>query len=470
MEQPCVGVSFLRRLDFIESGCFAHELQQRYNPPGEEVGRMTIWSRLRTKLRGDIFSRARFSEYDETIAECSEAIRVAPQDSIAYVKRGRAWGEKGEYDKAIADFNEAIRLDPQDVKAYCSRGRAWVSKGQFDTAIADFNEAIRLDPQYADAYIGRGINWHQKGEYDKAIADFNEAIRLDPQGPKAYYNRGRAWTETREYDKAITDHTEAIRLAPPHAKVKRSTVSSQQINLMNIQSRARYSRSLAWAGKGEYDKAIADCTEAIRLDPRFADAYIGRGSNWDSKGEYDKAITDFNKALRIAPQSADAYHSRGDTWVRKGEYDKAIADYSEAIRLDPLDPRSYNNRGIALKRARDYQGAVADYTEAIRLGPDTARRYATLAWLLATCSDGRYRNGAKAVQLAEKACEITDCWNADSAHVLAYVLAAAHAENGNFSDAVSWQRKAVGSAAPNEKADMLAGLRLYEAGKPYHEE
>ena len=62
---------------------------------------MTIWARLRTKLRSDIFPRTR-SEYDETIAECSEAIRVAPQDSIAYVKRGYAWTCKGEYDKAFA--------------------------------------------------------------------------------------------------------------------------------------------------------------------------------------------------------------------------------------------------------------------------------------------------------------------------------------------------------------------------------
>src|SRR5262245_39600451 len=107
-----------------------------YNPLSEEFAcRMTIWGRLLTKLRSDLFHRTRGSEYDQTIAECSEAIRVDPQDSIAYVKRGAAWSCKGEYDKAIVDHSEAIRLDPQYAKAYYSRAPAWFRKGKFDKAI-----------------------------------------------------------------------------------------------------------------------------------------------------------------------------------------------------------------------------------------------------------------------------------------------------------------------------------------------
>jgi tetratricopeptide (TPR) repeat protein len=216
---------------------------------------------------------------------------------------------------------------------------------------------------------------------------------------------------------------------------------------------------------GEHDKAIADHTEAIRLDSQYANAYIGRGLNWDSKGEHDKAIADYNEAIRFDPQSADAYNNRGLTWTKIGEYDKAIADYTEAIRLDPQDARAYNNRGVAWKRKGNYYEAIANYTEAIRLDPESAIRYSTLAWLLATCPDGKYRDGAKAVQLAGKACELTDytdanhlCW-----------LAAAHAEAGNFDDAVAWQRKALDLASAGEKANMRMGLKLYEAGKPYHE-
>ena len=58
---------------------------------------------------------------------------------------------------------------------------------------------------------------------------------------------------------------------------------------------------------GDHDKAIADFSEAIRLDPKRADAYYGRGTAYGHKGEYDKAIADYSDAIRLAPPKADAY-------------------------------------------------------------------------------------------------------------------------------------------------------------------
>jgi cytochrome c-type biogenesis protein CcmH/NrfG len=68
--------------------------------------------------------------------------------------------------------------------------------------------------------------------------------------------------------------------------------------------------------------------------------------------------------------------------------------------------------------------------------------------------------------LAEKACELTG--DTDSKSL--YLLAAAHAEKGNFDNAVAWQLKALDLAPANDKDHMRVCLELYEAGKPYHEE
>jgi tetratricopeptide (TPR) repeat protein len=70
---------------------------------------------------------------------------------------------------------------------------------------------------------------------------------------------------------------------------------------------------------GNYEKAISDYSEAIKLDPKGAQAYNGRGianyqiagSTGDSTDPYDKAIKDFNDAIRLNPNNADAYHYRG---------------------------------------------------------------------------------------------------------------------------------------------------------------
>ncbi|MGA2258561.1 MAG: tetratricopeptide repeat protein [Thermoguttaceae bacterium] len=120
-------------------------------------------------------------------------------------------------------------------------------------------------------------------------------------------------------------------------------------------------------GKGEYDKAIADLTESIRLDPKNADWYNNRGPFYEKRGEYDKAIADFTEAIRQDPNYAIAYINRGTVYHQKGEYDKTIADYTEAIRLDPKDADAYNNRGVAYNGKGEYDKAIADCREAIRL-------------------------------------------------------------------------------------------------------
>jgi len=151
-------------------------------------------------------------------------------------------------------------------------------------------------------------------------------------------------------DKVIADCTEAIRLDPKYA------------GAYNI-------RGWAYARKGEYDKAIADCTEAIRLDPEFAGAYNERGVTYFYKHEYDKAIADCTEAIRLDPKSAVWRYNRGWAYLSKGEYDKAIIDYTEAIRLDPKVPPAYNQRGWAYVGKGEYDKAIADCTEAIRLDP-----------------------------------------------------------------------------------------------------
>uniref|UniRef100_UPI000A83D7B6 tetratricopeptide repeat protein n=1 Tax=Treponema endosymbiont of Eucomonympha sp. TaxID=1580831 RepID=UPI000A83D7B6 len=65
-------------------------------------------------------------------------------------------------------------------------------------------------------------------------------------------------------------------------------------------------RGIAYALKSDYDRAIADCTQATKLDPNLAEAYVIRAAAYGSKGDYDQAAADFSKALGIDPNNADA--------------------------------------------------------------------------------------------------------------------------------------------------------------------
>ena len=98
---------------------------------------------------------------------------------------------------------------------------------------------------------------------------------------------------------------------------------------------------LAFAG------LLAASSPLLAQDPKLqtADEYCKRGAAYFDKGEYDKAIADCTEAIRLGPKHAKFYYNRGNAYGRKGEYDKAITDCTEAIRLDPKYALSYCGRG-----------------------------------------------------------------------------------------------------------------------------
>jgi tetratricopeptide (TPR) repeat protein len=109
--------------------------------------------------------------------------------------------------------------------------------------------------------------------------------------------------------------------------------------------------------------------QAIRLDPKDADAYYGRGKVWEAKDDLDRAITDYSEAIRLNPKSGHAYVNRGGAWGAKGDLDRAIADFDQAIRLDPKDAQAYYNRGIAREMQRRLRAALADFKMHAQLAP-----------------------------------------------------------------------------------------------------
>jgi serine/threonine protein kinase/tetratricopeptide (TPR) repeat protein len=171
-----------------------------------------------------------------------------------------------------------------------------------------------------------------------------------------YDARGASHYLNGEYDLAISDYTEAIRLDSKNAQ-------------------ALLFRGSAWYDKGDKDKALADFDEAIRLDPKLAGAFVGKGMVWYDKGDKDKALADFDEAIRLDPKFAGAFVGKGMVWYDKGDKDKALADFDEAIRLDPTDAGAFVSRGMVWYDKGDNEKALADHTEAIRLNPNNAEAY-----------------------------------------------------------------------------------------------
>jgi tetratricopeptide (TPR) repeat protein len=197
----------------------------------------------------------------------------------------------------------------------------------------------------------------------------------------------------------------------------------------------------ASARKTDIQQAREHYLSTLALDPDFVSARINLGNLEASVGDYDAAIRCYQEALRTDPRSAQAH------------YDLAATLTDPLIKLDKKNE-------LVVKHLR----------EALRWKPDWVEAMNNLAWMLATHEKKEIRNGAEAVRLATRACELTGYKNAR----VVGTLDAAYAEAGRFAEAIDTARRGCAlalAAGENELADAArARLELYQAGKPYHRE
>ena len=141
----------------------------------------------------------------------------------------------------------------------------------------------------------------------------------------------------------------------------------------------------------------------------------------------------------------------------------SIADFTEALRLEPDNAVAYRDRGAVSSQMRDYDRALGDFSRALQLNPRYTEACNDLAWLRATCPDGKFRNGKEAIEHATRACQLSE-WK-DAA--MLDTLAAAYAESGQFDQAVRWIGRALELAPKPFQSAFRSRSELYQRGKPY---
>jgi tetratricopeptide (TPR) repeat protein len=387
----------------------------------------------------------------------SAAAQEVGDDVVIKTDRGTLQPEKGSTAAlAKGDILSVLKAESNRYFVRLAQGRdaqveGWINRADVQAlspALAAVSDEIKHEPK-ARAYARRGKIWGALHEYDKALADFDEAIHRDPKQAEFFSDRAMARFSKSDYEHSISDLTEAIRLDPRFAT-------------------AYVRRAYSWRAKTQYDKAMSDCEEALRINPSFAAAHMAKAAVWSSQRRYDLAISECGQAIRLDANFSMAFAGRAYAWQLKQEYAKALSDYDEAIRLAPKTAMTYMNRGMVHQAREQYDLSLADYDSAARLSPKSSKPLLARAWLMATCAEARYRDAKRSLQDAKKACEMTD-WK-DGNYLS--VLAAAYAESGDFLNAVKWQKKAIDLAPDDQKQQqgvLEHHLRLYQAGRPYHE-
>jgi tetratricopeptide (TPR) repeat protein len=408
--------------------------------------------------------------YQECLRLREDLAQTAPNDahaqyglSVSYEKLGDALLRLGETAKAMQAFEKSLGLrkdkayDPDDAQAqrdlansYERLGDAHLRLGKTASAALALQNSLDLRKALAEA------------DPSNAQAQRDLANSYERLGD-THLGSGETTKATRAFQKSL-ELRETFRADSKDAQAQRDRANSHErlgdVHLQLGEPAKAVQAFLRSLGLREALTEV-DLTDAhARRDVSVS--YVRLGDAYLQLGETGRAMQCLNKGLKLSealikinPSDVRAklclsisYEKLGDAHSHLGETAEAVEAYQQGLdlrealaKVDPNDTQAKRDLSISCKK---------------------------LAWLLATSWDDLVRDGNKAIELSTRACELTQWKDADSFHT----LAAACAKAGKFKDAVKWQKKALEhpeGISPAELERFEERLKLYEAGKPYHE-
>jgi tetratricopeptide (TPR) repeat protein len=341
-----------------------------------------------------------------------------------------------------------LARNPDCAPCHTNLGMLLADEGKNDAAAAHFETALRLDPNDEPA-IGLGNVRMRQDRFDEAAALCEQAARRAPRNAVARYNLGNAMRRLGRAEDAIARYREALALDPRSAATHNNLGSA----LLDV---------------GNLDEAEAAFQETLRLSSGDTDAEINLGLLASAREEWTTAIEHFEHALGHAPEHprlGPAHHALAKALEHAGRPGDAISHYEVAHRLAPDDAGVLDDLVVALLAQQRAGEAVGLLEATVARAPDTRGAAGNLAWIKATSSEARWRDGTGAVRLAERAAALAGDQDADALDT----LAAAYAEAGRLDDAVRTARWALALAEPRSslEEEIRQRLALYESGRPY---
>lgn len=441
-----------------------------------------------------------------------------PDCWLAYYNLGNFRESQGQVASAIADYQKALAIKPDYAEADNNLGSVLLASGQADAAILHFQRALEIKPDYVDAHNNLAMELLSRGQFDSAVAHLQRALEIDPDYPKAHNNLGNALLSHGQADLAIAQYRKALAIEPDFVDARKSLASALASHGKIEEAMAQYEELLVsdpkdaaahftlanlLAGRGQVDAAILHFQKAVEIKPDLVEAQYDLGNSLLSRGEVDAAIIHFQKAVEIKPDYAEAHYNLGTALLGRGQVDSAITHFQKAAALKPDWADAQANLATALASRGELDQAIDHYQESLEINSENsvARQNLALvrsqrelilkalaekraairshpsdlallndtAWMLATNPNASVRNGAEAIELAERASKLSRGTNP----AVLQTLAAAYAEAGRFAEAVRTEEQAgrLASVAVDQTrvAQSDARLKLYKSGTAYRE-
>jgi tetratricopeptide (TPR) repeat protein len=263
----------------------------------------------------------------------SQAAPEGQLDAAGFARRGSASASRRDYEHAIADLTKAIELDPTQADFFYQRGTAYGADNQPDKALEDLSQAIKLKPDDLPALLARAeLHARRSDPAELVTADLDAADRAAPKQADMRLTLGGLYEHAGNYSAAIAQYDDWIDA--------RNSDDVQMPGARDARCRAR-----ALAGR-ELDKALDDCSFAVRKRSKVASFLDSRGLVYLRLGKYAKAIGDYDAALALDSKIAWSLYGRGLARQHLGQSAAAEADIAAARALYPKIAEEAASHGI----------------------------------------------------------------------------------------------------------------------------
>ncbi|XP_045144046.1 tetratricopeptide repeat protein 6 [Echinops telfairi] len=353
----------------IYSFCKSHDkaiqVLQALTLSKPELTTFALLAKAQMKAKRNKEAVRTFKKALEVFAKSDKGPNAVTASADCLYHLGLCYMEEGNlqmtYKLAITDLSIAIRMDKNSYIAFYNRAICYTKINELQMALIDYGIVLLLDPGETitlNTFVNRGCIYTELQQYGLALEDFKQAALISQTNVDLCQASGMCHHRIDEFEDAVNFFTNALKINPHFVD--------------------------AYVGRGnaymEYDQneatkqAQKDFVKALHFNPMHTKARISLGYNLQAQEKFQKAWNHFTIALEIESKNYIAYEGRAMVCLQMGNNFAAIQDINAAIKINTT-AEFLTNRGVIHEFMGQQQNAMKDYQAAISLNPEYSLAY-----------------------------------------------------------------------------------------------
>ena len=447
-------------------------------------------------------SRARIEKLlQEFLTDLEQAIEYDPKLIDAYLIKTELHARRTEKDLAFETANSGVEALLPDAKQSDPAGKEKLSRLIMMRAglrtnpteqLDDLKLSIQTNPSNVASITLYRANAMQQSKAAEAIEFLKSMVEQYPESELLACSTAELMAITPEnIPDAIKLLTDKLSTMPNSVEMLKSRAKIYSVNKEAELAKADMDKVIELASADieglllraqvlldddKLDEARKDVDAAYELDNNRVGTILLRAAIASAQKRYGDAISDYQLILKNTPKGQEKnprlLMQLALLYSQDNRPTQAIKIFDQVIKTNQDYWEAYRLRGDTRLGLGDHENAIKDFESALELAPegesDRSGILNNLSWVLSTTPNDALRDGKRALEYAIEACKLTDY---KAPHILS-TLAAAHAEVGEFDQAVEWSQKGVELARETNAAQLEQlenELKSYQEKKPWRE-